>query len=64
MATPRATDQRTRAAASVLTGRLRQCWEGTFEWDLLPRGLGEVGSGCMVILCSYVILKMCESFLY
>ena len=42
MSTPRSTDPKARAAASLLSGRLRQCWEATFDWDLLPRGLREV----------------------
>lgn len=39
MSTPRSTDPKAWAAASLLSGRLRQCWEATFDWDLLPRGL-------------------------
>lgn len=42
MSTPRTSDPKARAAASLLSGRLRQCWDETFNWDLLPRGLREV----------------------
>ena len=35
-------DANVRAAATLLAGRLKQCWLLEFNWDLIPHDLREV----------------------
>ena len=50
-------DPKVRASATVWSARLKQCWERSFDWELLPRCLREV---CLYTTLIHLTIKWKE----
>ena len=53
--TPRTSDQKTKAAATVLSAQLEQCWQADIDWKVVPSSLKEVSNHKFAACVNYSI---------